>query len=93
MCLRIDYLLDLVLDQDLMKVITESVTRGVTETADNKKWLLKHYGHRSQVKFGLKISFNTQSKLKVMGHVLMTKFGKSEKLGLSSFLFWTIRFW
>jgi hypothetical protein len=49
MCLRIDYLLDLVLDQDLMKVITKSVTRGVTDMADNKKWLLKHYGHRPQV--------------------------------------------
>jgi hypothetical protein len=39
------------------------------------------------------VPFNKQASPKGRGHVLMTKFGKSEKTKLSSLLFQNIRFW
>jgi hypothetical protein len=57
-----------------------------------QKWLMKHFGHHPQDKFGLKIPFNMQAYLKGWGHVLMTKFDESEKTRLSGFLFQNIRF-
>jgi hypothetical protein len=39
------------------------------------------------------MSFNTQALLKGRGYVLMIKFGKAEKIGLSSLLNRSIRFW
>jgi hypothetical protein len=53
---------------------------------------MKHHEHRPQLKFDLKMPFNTQAQLKGWGHVLMTKYGKSGKTGLSSFLFRIIQF-
>jgi hypothetical protein len=53
---------------------------------------MKHYEHRPQLKFGFKISFNTQALVKDRGHMLMIKFDKSGKIGPSDFLFQTILF-
>jgi hypothetical protein len=57
---------------------------------------MKHHKHRHVVKFGLKCLLIHKINQKMGGgggQVLMTKFGKSGKIGLSSFPFRTIQFW
>jgi hypothetical protein len=47
---------------------------------------MKHREHHPEVKFGLKCLLICKLNQKAVGHVLMTKFGKSKKKN------WTIRF-
>jgi hypothetical protein len=54
---------------------------------------MEHHGHHPQVKFGLKCLLMCKINEKVGVHLLVTKFCKSEKAGLSGFAFWNIRFW
>jgi hypothetical protein len=53
---------------------------------------MKYREHRLEVKFGLKYLLIRKLNQKARGHVLMTKFGKSEKTRPSGFLFQTVRF-
>jgi hypothetical protein len=54
---------------------------------------MKYHKHRPQVEFVLKMSFNMQVELKGRGHVLMTKFDKSEKIRQTGLAFRIVQFW
>jgi hypothetical protein len=53
---------------------------------------MKHREHRPEVKFGLQCLLIRKLNQKTGGHVLMTKFGKSEKIGPFDSLFRIVRF-
>jgi hypothetical protein len=54
---------------------------------------MKHHEHHRKVKFGLKFLLIRKLNKRAGGHVLMTKFDKSEETGPSGFLLRTMRFW
>jgi hypothetical protein len=53
---------------------------------------MKHRDHRPEVKFGLRCLLIRKLNQKAGGHVLIIKFGMSEKIGLFGLLFRNIWF-